>query len=323
MEGIKFYKKPRLKDPYLICAWPGMGEVAFKAAQYLVDKLKAEEFAEIEPGDFFYLTGNVVQEGILSLPQLPYSKFYFWKNKSGKNDLIILISSAQPDLARAQDYCNRIITLAKGFKVKMVIGFAAMPQPIEHTQQPGVWFSATSRELSGNLKKYNLNLLYEGQISGMNGLFLGIAKKEGFRGFCLLGEIPLYAIQIENPKASHALLKALSQILNIQLDFSGLIEQVNIIEGEIEKLLEYLKLGSQGQSGPIGEDEIEKIKKTLSQLTKLPASMKEKIDKLFEQARQDITKANELKLELDKWNVYKEYEDRFLDLFRKIKEKGN
>ncbi len=323
MEGIKFYKKPRLKDPYLICAWPGMGEVAFKAAQYLVDKLKAEEFAEIEPGDFFYLTGNVVQEGILSLPQLPYSKFYFWKNKSGKNDLIILISSAQPDLARAQDYCNRIITLAKGFKVKTVIGFAAMPQPIEHTQQPGVWFSATSRELCGNLKKYNLNLLYEGQISGMNGLFLGIAKKEGFRGFCLLGEIPLYAIQIENPKASHALLKALSQILNIQLDFSGLIEQVNIIEGEIEKLLEYLKLGSQGQSGPIGEDEIEKIKKTLSQLTKLPASMKEKIDKLFEQARQDITKANELKLELDKWNVYKEYEDRFLDLFRKIKEKGN
>lgn len=323
MEGIKFYKKPRLKDPYLICAWPGMGEVAFKAAQYLVDKLKAEEFAEIEPGDFFYLTGNVVHEGILSLPQLPYSKFYFWKNKSGKNDLIILISSAQPDLARAQDYCNRIITLAKGFKVKTVIGFAAMPQPIEHTQQPGVWFSATSRELSGNLKKYNLNLLYEGQISGMNGLFLGIAKKEGFRGFCLLGEIPLYAIQIENPKASHALLKALSQILNIQLDFSGLIEQVNIIEGEIEKLLEYLKLGSQGQSGPIGEDEIEKIKKALSQLTKLPASMKEKIDKLFEQARQDITKANELKLELDKWNVYKEYEDRFLDLFRKIKEKGN
>jgi proteasome assembly chaperone (PAC2) family protein len=323
MEGIKFYKKPRLKNPYLICAWPGMGEVAFKAAQYLVDKLKAEEFAEIAPGDFFYLTGNVVQEGILSLSELPYSKFYFWKNKTGKNDLIIFISSAQPDLVRAQDYCKRIIALAKLFKARMIIGFAAMPQPIEHTQQPAVWFSATSRELNNSLKKYNLSLLYDGQISGMNGLFLGIAKKEGFQGFCLLGEIPFYAVQIENPKASHALLGALAQILNIQVDLSGLVEQANVIEGEINKLLEYLKLGSQGQSGPIGEDEIEKIKKTLSQLTKLPTSMKEKIDKLFEQARQDIAKANELKLELDKWNVYKEYEDRFLDLFRKGKEKGN
>jgi hypothetical protein len=33
--------------------------------------------------------------------------------------------------------------------------------------------------------------------------------------------------------------------------------------------------------------------------------------------------ANELKAELDKWNVYKEYEDRFLDLFKKAKDKSN
>jgi hypothetical protein len=51
--------------------------------------------------------------------------------------------------------------------------------------------------------------------------------------------------------------------------------------------------------------------------------VKEKIEKLFEQAKADIAKANELKTELDKWNVYKEYEDRFLDLFGKKKDKGN
>ncbi len=95
------------------------------------------------------------------------------------------------------------------------------------------------------------------------------------------------------------------------------------MESEINKLLDYLKLGSGGQAGPIGEEEIEKIKKTLSQLTKLPTSVKERIDKLFEQAKLDIKKANELKAELDKWNVYKEYEDRFLDLFKKAKGKGN
>ena len=52
MEGIKISKRPRLKNPYLIVAWPGMGEVAFKAATYLVDKLRAEEFAHILPEDF-------------------------------------------------------------------------------------------------------------------------------------------------------------------------------------------------------------------------------------------------------------------------------
>jgi len=322
MEGIKISKRPRLKNPYLIVAWPGMGEVAYKTAMYLVDKLQAEEFASILPEDFFYLTASTVQQGILNLPDLPSNKFYYWKNKTGKNDLIIFISNAQPDLAKADAYCKKIITLAKTFKVNKIISFAAMPQPIDHTQTSNVWFTSTSQEINDEFKKYNFNLLSEGQISGMNGLFLGIAKKEGFKGFCLLGEIPLYTIQIENPKASYVVLGALRKILNIPIDFTNILEQAHIMEEEINKLLDYLKLGPQGL-GPIGEEEIERIKKSLSQLTKLPVSVKEKIEKLFVQAKDDISKANGLKVELDRWNAYKEYEDRFLDLFKKSKDKGN
>lgn len=322
MEGINFIKKPRLRNPYLIVGWPGMGEVAFKAILYLVEKLNAEEFASIPPEDFFYLTSSVIQEGVLSVPQLPESKFYYWKNKNGRNDLIIFVSNAQPDLSKAEEYSGKILHVAKSFKAEMVIGFAAMPQPIDHTQDIGVWFASTQGELNEQLEKYGLKFLKEGQISGMNGLFLAIAKRHGFKGFCLLGEIPLYTIQIENPKASQAVLEALSRILNIKIDFAGLSEQAHFMEAEINKLLDFLKLGPVGQSNPIGEEEIEKIKKTLSQLTKLPLSVKEKIERLFTQAKSDISKANELKAELDRWSVYKDYEDRFLDLFRK-KEKDN
>ncbi|MFA5144820.1 MAG: PAC2 family protein [Candidatus Omnitrophota bacterium] len=337
MEGIKILKRPRLKKPYLIVAWPGMGEVAFKAASYLVEALKAQQFASIPPEEFFYLTGSIIKEGILSVPDLPESKFYYWKNpatKSGMSvkspggkqdarDLIIFLSNAQPDLSKAETYSKIIIHLAKSFNVEIIASFASMPQPIDHTQEPGVWFASTSPEININLNKYNFKALPEGQISGMNGLFLGMAKKEGLKGFCLLGEIPFYTIQIENPRASQEVLGALAKIINIQIDFTKLREQAQTMESEINKLLEYLKLGSPSQIGPIGEEEIEKIKKTLSQLTKLPISMKDKIEKLFDQAKSDITKATELKTELDKWNVYKEYEDRFLDLFRKEKEKGN
>ena len=138
-----------------------------------------------------------------------------------------------------------------------------------------------------------------------------------------MGEIPLYTIQIENPKASAAVLTALGKILNIEINVQPLKEQAQVMENEINKLLEYLKLGSAGVSAPIGEEEVELIKKTLSQLTNLPVSVKEKIEKLFEESRLDIAKAKELKVQLDKWNVYKEYEDKFLDLFRKNTDKGN
>ncbi|MDD5568374.1 MAG: PAC2 family protein [Candidatus Omnitrophica bacterium] len=322
MEGIKITKRPRLKKPYLIVAWPGMGEVAFRAATYLVEKLNAEEFASLNAEAFFYLAGSMVKDGLLSASDLPESKFYFWKNKKGKNDLIIFLSNAQPDLARAEGYSKIIIQVAKSFKVDKVVSFASMPQGIDHTQDPGVWFAATSQDLSNDLKRFNFKSLKEGLISGMNGLFLGIAKRENIDGFCLLGEIPLYTIQIENPKASRAVLEALFAITGIRVDSSGLFMQAQAMEDEINKLLDYLKLGS-AASGPIGEEDIEKIKKTLNQLTKLPVSVKERIEQFFAQAKTDISKAHELKVELDKWNIYKEYEDRFLDLFKKTGEKNN
>ncbi|MDD5119714.1 MAG: PAC2 family protein [Candidatus Omnitrophica bacterium] len=330
-------KKPRLRSPYLIVAWPGMGDVAANAANYLINELKAQEFAEIAPGEFFYSTGSVISSGILEVPLLPQGKFYYWKNPASKravsanslgakpavHDLIIFLSNAQPDLAKADSYAKIIIGLAKDLGAELVVSFASMPQATDHTQKPAVWLAATDQKIKEGLKKFNFNVLQEGQISGMNGLFLGLAKLAGLKGFCLLGDIPLYTIQIENPKASAAVLQALGQILNIQINLQPLMEQAQSMENEINKLLEYLKLGSGGQSAPIGEEEVELIKKTLSQLTKLPVSIKEKIEKLFEESRINITKANGLKAELDKWNVYKEYEDRFLDLFRKNKDKGN
>jgi len=322
MEEINFSKRPKLKNPYLIVAWPGMGEVAFKAAQFLVKQLSAEEFADINAQEFFYLTASVIKEGIIDTPELPYNKFYYWKNKTGKNDLIIFLSNAQPDLSRCADYCQRILSLVRVFDINMVICFAAIPVPIDHTQESAVWLAVTDQTLKNSLSSYDLKIMSEGQISGMNGLFLGVAKKLNLRGFCLLSEIPIYTMQIENPKASYAILESLKRILGISIDLTELRDQASFVEQQIEQLIEYLKLGGE-QPPPIGEDEIEIIKKSLSEYSKLPQSIKLKIEKLFIQAKKDISKANELKKELDTWSIYKEYEDRFLDLFKKPKDKGN
>lgn len=92
------------------------------------------------------------------------------------------------------------------------------------------------------------------------------------------------------------------------------------MEEEIDKLISYLKgevpAQQQGPS-PLSEEDIEKIKKDLSAYTKIPQSVRENVENLFKEAQKDISRASILKEELDHWNVYKEYEDRFLDLFRK------
>ncbi|MBL7198496.1 MAG: PAC2 family protein [Candidatus Omnitrophica bacterium] len=321
-KNIEILKRPKLKSPFFIAAWPGMGEVALKAAIFLKDKLKAEEFALFKPENFFQPQGVEIYDQIITTSKLPQGKFYFYKNEQLKNDLIIFISESQPLFEKSYEYTKQIVSFIKDFKVKMMFTFAALPSPIEYTKNPSVWAVSTHKELLEQLKKLPVQIMPTGQISGLNGLILGVAKEFGIPGLCLLGEIPFYTIQIENPLSSLAVLEILTKIINIKIDCRELKEHANLINQEIEKFISFLK-DPESQHKPIGIDEIEKIKESLSAYTKIPESVKKKIERLFEEAKQDISQASELKKELDYWSIYKEYEDRFLDLFRKPRKKNN
>lgn len=319
---ITLIKRPVLKNPIFVAAWPGMGNVALKAAVFLREQLKAEEFAVLHPDAFFQPSGIDIDHQIISTTKLPEGRFCVHKDALRKHDVVIFTSDAQPLFEKSYDYAQQIIGFIKALQVKTVYTFAALPSPIEHTKAPLVWASATHKSLLEQFKKIPLNIMSSGQISGLNGLLLGVAKEAGIPGACLLGEIPFYTIQIENPLASLAVLDALSKLIGMRIDLSELEGHARVIRDEIEKLIDYLK-DPESHHAPIGIDEIEKIKDALSAYTKTPESVRKKIEQLFSDAQQDITKASALKNELDHWGIYKEYEDRFLDLFKKPPQKDN
>jgi uncharacterized protein len=314
-DNLNIKKIPRLRNPYFICAWPGMGEVAFKAAQFLVQSLKAEEFASIDESKFYYPAGIKIEDSIIKLNELPFNKFYFYKNKAGERDIVIFLSNAQPDLAKYREYTTPIFDLAQQLKVELLISFASMPQGIDHMQEPTVWLTTTNQNLLKSFDCIGLKTLKEGRISGMNGMILGLAKEKSIEGICLLVEIPLYTVNIANPKASLALVESVSKLFGIKFDPSPLLQESKVIEAEINKIVDYLKVSIQPE--PIDEEEIDNLSRSLGEQTRLPESIKNNIEKLFLTAKKDIKLAEDLKLLLDKWNIYKDYEDRFLDLFKK------
>ncbi|RKY34429.1 MAG: hypothetical protein DRP78_06560 [Candidatus Omnitrophota bacterium] len=316
---IKYSRRPRLKSPYLIAVWPGMGNIAIRAGEFLWNELKPKQFAELIPEGFFYPHEAWVINNQIEVPRLPVGRFYYWQNPSGSHDLILFICEAQPVMEKGYNYAQLVLDVASEFKVKRVFTFAAMPVPIDHMQKSKIWGTATNKKLIREMALFGIKPMHVGQISGMNGLLLAVAKQRHLDGFCFLAEIPLYAIQIENPKASKAVLKVLSKILGLKFDFTSLEERSKIIEEEIEKLVGYFKAGT--MPGPISEEEVEHIKKTLALITKLPKSVTKRIEDLFKAAEKDISKAAQLKDELDKWHIYKDYEDRFLDLFGQGKKK--
>ncbi len=319
---IKIIKEIKPKNPIFIAAWPGMGSVSIKAATFLKDKLKAVAFADFIAEGFFSPSEVLIEESLVKIPASPQSTFYYWKNKNGKNDLILFLSDAQPAQDKIFPYSREILDFISSYNVKMVLTFAAMPLPIDHLRKPQVWVAATTKQVLEQFKKSNCQPLASGAVSGLNGLFLGLAKESKFLGACLLGEIPLYTIQIENPKASLAVLEVFTQAFDIIIDLNELQLASKLMEEEIENLIDYLKQPEEHEK-PISDEEIEKIRKTLAAQSRIPESAKKKIEELFDLSMKDITKAAELKKELDVWNVYKDYEDRFLDLFRKKEKKGN
>lgn len=219
---VKLYARPRLKSPIMLAAWPGISNVANIVATYLKRKLDFKPLGAIDASYFFDPIGISVKESVVEAPQFPQSNFYYWKNKGGENDLILFIGDDQP-ASKGYELANCVLDVGIRFQAKRIYTCAAAMTRIHHTEQPAVWGVATSPKVAEDLKKYNLIRTANLQIAGLNGLLLGVAKERDIEGICLLGEVPLYATRIPNPIAALAVLKVLTQVLDIKIDLSELV----------------------------------------------------------------------------------------------------
>ncbi len=234
-EVVKIYKEPKLTQPILVAAWPGIGNIALGAISYLREKLAAEEFAEIEPLSFFDLSGVFIADNLIQPPRFPQSRFYYWKREKAGNDLIIFLSEAQPTF-QSYEFANKILDVAQKFGVQQVYTLAAAL--ISHfTEKPRVWAAATDSKLLNQFEKSGLVLKGDFYVAGMNGLLLSVAKERGMKGICLLGETPRYLGEMGNPIASQAVLEVLTKMLRIKIDFSELEDMAKQARQEIDKLV--------------------------------------------------------------------------------------
>ena len=304
MSEIKIYKRVELKEPVLVAGWPGMGNVALGAVNYLRRKLNTTLFAEIQSNRFFTPEAIVIKKGIATLPDLPRSGFYV----SDNSQLIFFESDAQVSGPDGLHLMRLILDYARELNVRKIFTCAAFPMPISHLKQSTIYGVANRKELRDWLTRYRVKIMESGQITGLNGLLLGYAGKMGIEAACLLATMPNYAISFPNPKASKAIVSVLTDMLNISLD----MRELNAFSREMDKRMKAIEekirqmFPTAGKEEPV--DEIEE--------KEVPKYIMEKIEKLFHEAKGEKGKAYELKEELDRWDLFKFYEDRFLDLFK-------
>jgi uncharacterized protein (TIGR00162 family) len=236
-DPIRFFKKPQLKSPCLIAGWSGMGGVALIATNYLRQKLQAEECGEILPYDFFSPAEVLIENHVIQIPKFPDNKFYSW-DEGDRHDLLIFVGSDQPQ--QGWEFAHRILDVAEEFRVRRIYTSAAFPLWMHHSGEPRVWGTATNAQLVKYLKVYGVMPMGEGSIGGLNGLLLGVARQRGMEGVCLLGEMPIYATRIANPKASRAVLEVLTRMLGIVIDLEDLTTMAEQMESNMEQLYGFL-----------------------------------------------------------------------------------
>lgn len=302
---------PKLHAPWLVAVWPGMGNVAVIAGYYLMSKLGMHLLAEFSPRDLFDAEHVEVKNGLIHTGRLPRSRLFAWQDPAGRHDVVVFIGEAQPPAGKYA-FCRQLLEFAKTLGVERVFTFAAMATQMHPEHESRVFAAATEETGLAELKRLELVLLEDGQISGLNGVLLGVAADTGLRGACLLGEMPQIFAQLPFPKASRAVLEAFATLAGIELDLTELSEQARMMADKLGELLSQVEQAiehvAEGEE-PSDTDEAEE--------PGLRPEDERRLEHLFAEARHDRSKAFELKQELDRLGVFADYEDRFLDLFTK------
>ncbi len=311
-------EKLRLHHPWLVAVWPGMGHVALNAGVYLLSKLNMTAIAEMESGELFDIDHVEVKEGIIQPARRARNRFFVWIDPDKRHDLLIFLGEAQPPIGRFP-FCRQVMEFAKNAGVERVFTFAAMATRMHPDHKSRVFGAVTDPDGLEELQKLDLELLEDGNIGGLNGVLLAAAAELGLIGVCLLGEMPHIFARLPFPKASFVILEVFKKISGIDVDLSELGEQAQAVEEQLGELLARVEeqYGQQFSEGEEDEDDEGQTEAIEIEGTKEDEADRDRIDEMFEAAAKDRSKAFELKRELDRLGLFKEYEDRFLDLFQK------
>lgn len=200
-----------------------------------------------------------LNQSINGLPQSPDSSLQSTAAASyplSSKDLILLTGDSQPVVPGSEYVLSeQILDLITKFKISNIYSLASYVTGT-FVNDPKIYGTATNPEIVKSFRSFNISTLDNGNITGMNGLILGLGKLRGIEGICLLGETSGYVI---DAKASKNLLEILNNVLGIHINMDEMNKRSKDTEILIKNLEQQMmaKSGQFPQSVPTEEQEEE------------------------------------------------------------------
>lgn len=221
---ITIYKEPDFRRSSLVLGWSeDIGNLGRKVTDYLNWKLGGQEFAEIEPEDFFSLGGVGIRDNVA---QFSESKFY----ACPEHELVVFQSDSPG--AEWYKFLNAVLDVAEHYcRVKELYLVGTMVSFDAHTAPRQLLAVVNSPEMKEVLSQYDLtrDMDYQtaaGERPTLNSFLLWIAKGRNIPGVSLWLPIPFYLAAMEDAQAQKKVLSFLNEKLDLKIDFSDLDQEI-------------------------------------------------------------------------------------------------
>jgi len=212
-----------LRDPVFIAAfegWNDAGDAASGAVRYLLDRYDGQEFAHVDPEEFFDFTSarphvRVDDEGQrgLTWPSTDISVVSLPDDRDA-----VLIVGVEPHL-RWRTFGDEIVELAKELGCSLFVTLGAMVAEVPHSRPVRVVGSVTDKALGERLDLPAST--YEGP-TGIVGVLTSACVEAGLPTASLWAAVPTYVPAAPSPKAALALVERLAEVLEIWLPTTDL-----------------------------------------------------------------------------------------------------
>ena len=242
MDFLKQHETPNVRTPAFLFAfagWADAAESATHALRYLVKRLGAVKFAEIDPEEFYDFTQVRPHTGFDSDGNRritwPANEFYYHRNALDGEDLVVFIG-IEPSL-KWRTFTQSLVGIIKDLDVARVLHVGALLDAVPHTRDTRISGTATSPELQELLRGVEVRRSRYTGPTGVTGVLMDALRQEAVPSVSLWGHAPHYLQVSPNPKVSLRLLQAVERLLRVDINVEQLFAQGANFERRVQQAL--------------------------------------------------------------------------------------
>ena len=236
-DELRIHSRPELEQPVLLAAfrgWNDGAQAASLAAGYLAKTWGAEQFAEVDPEDFFDFQATrphvSLEDGLTRRIDWPETGFYHARPEGLDRDIVLLLG-IEPNL-RWRTFTDLVVGLAQDLDVELMITLGALLADVPHTRPAPVTGSASDEEL---VQRLGLSASrYEGP-TGIVGVLHDACRQADIPSASLWAAVPHYVSLTPSPRAAVALCERLGSLIGVEVDVDELEEAAQSYEEQVSE----------------------------------------------------------------------------------------